>query len=373
MREKKIESLSELTYEERKKLRERLKEEGKLIPITLYSQEEVRGGISEREGAIGFGESLREEDWHREGGKPIPEEEQKAILEALLKAKEYEPIRLDKVKDVFWIVPGIVLERGTTCCAGESEAGKTTFWLQLSKALLDGGDFFGIPIKEPMERILWFEIDEDLSMLKDQVEKVSSDLLQRLLVFSDLRWDKTNRVITGLDEIVYWNRPQLIIIDAIGSIGLQDEDDNTEISALYKYLRVLMTRYNFSTALLHHLSKAEVAQSGKTIPLKQRVRGAGDIVNRADCVLGMQRSGYKAHLSTIKARTEAKVELNLLQDPHTLVFRKEMARDEYIASLITQGLSKKDIITSTQQMYGGKQDTVRKAVERVAKDLGISL
>ena len=348
--------------EEKRKLREILKEKGKPIPITLYSKEEDEE--AERDGAISYGEKFGKEDWLGEGERPFTEEEQKAIVEALREMKKYEPRKLSKERGVLWRIPGILVARGTTCLAGESESGKTTLSLQISKALLDGGDFLGIPIKETLTKVLWIGHDQDTSMLKDQAEKIDPLLPSKIDVYDEASWNPDKREFDNLAEVVYWHRPQVLVVDSLGSIGLKNENDNSEISALYSYLRVLMNKYDFSTLLIHHLTKRKETEGGKKLALKQRIRGAGDIVGKADCVLGMERQGYEADLSAVKARTEDKVELNLLQDPHTLLFQQALKRDEFIKQQDGFGKSKDEIIDLTMKQYGGKRDTARKAVER---------
>jgi len=74
---KQIQSLSELPIEEKRKLREQLKQQGKPIPITLYSVEEVEDGVAEAEGAISFEGTIPKEEEH------LSEEDRNQIAERL--------------------------------------------------------------------------------------------------------------------------------------------------------------------------------------------------------------------------------------------------------------------------------------------------
>ena len=356
---------SKLNPERKRKLRERFKQAGKRIPITLYTEEEVKAGLAEAEGAISFRGDSKE--LLAEEGRPIPEQDQKEMLEAMKESKKYEPRKLSEEKDVLWRVHGVLVDRGTTCFAALSEAGKTTLAIQLSSCLINGNDFLGIPIIKPIEKVLWVEHDQDASMLKDQAQRMDVALPDKLYTRDDISWNPDDRTFSNLAKVCYWWRPQLVVIDSLGSIGLRDENDNSEISALYTYLRILMNKYGFSTILIHHLTKGGETKDGRKIPLKQRIRGAGDIVNKADCVLGLERSGNQVTLTNVKLRAEDRLQMTLLQDPHTLRFSRETPRDEAIRQLVEQEKPRQETIQVIHFDYGGSKGTVEKAVDRERK------
>lgn len=296
--------------------------------------------------------------------EPIPEEELEDLYKRVEELKKYEPHRLSWSEDVNWIVPGVLVSKGVSCLVGESEAGKTTLSLQLSKCLIRGEQFLSLPTK-PLERILWIELDESLPMLKEQADKIQPHLSDQLYVWDEVAWYTNTGIIANLVKVVLNCNPQLIVIDALNSIGI-DENNNSEIARLYKHLRTISQHFELSILLLHHLRK-RLPRDDST--LKQRVRGAGDIVNKADCVLGLERDGYAATLSTLKLRAKNRLELSLRQDPNTLLFSEVMKKSDHIEALLLQGKSRAETIEIIYQQDGGNKASIGKAVDRKGKEL----
>lgn len=293
--------------------------------------------------------------------QPIPQEKPREV-----QVKEYQPRRLSEAEDVCWRIPGVLVDKGITCLVGESEAGKTTLALQLSKSLLDGQPFLGLPV-QPVDTVLWLPLDEGASMLKDQAKKIDPLLPKKLLYWDSLSWSAADAVLTPLAELVFSCSPRVVILDALNSIGLTSENDNAEIAKVYQQLRRVAVRGGLSVLLLHHLRKLQVNDRSE---LKQRVRGAGDIVGKADCVLGLERADHAATLTTVKVRAKERLEMSLRQDPDTLLYRVVKGRAEFIRDLLLQGKSRGEIVDGVREVYGGKKSTVERAVDRVRRSLG---
>ena len=295
------------------------------------------------------------------------------ITERWPELREFKPTSLSSVRDVKWIVPGILLDRGITAVVGLSEAGKTTFCLDLSKALLKEKKFLNsaIPINKKINQILWIEIDQPESMLKDEANKIDQELASSLDVYTNIHWNNEESIVENLDKVLHWFPYELVIIDSLGSIGLKNENDNSEVSALYKHLRELCNRYGISIILIHHLGKQSETHTGNRIDMKQRVRGAGDIVNKADCVLGLERVGNEniVHISTIKLRDKNRIDLDLIQDRDRLVFTEIMKKSDRIEELLLTGKSRAEIINIIHGIDGGRKDSIGKAVDRKRKEL----
>jgi hypothetical protein len=96
-------------------------------------------------------------------------------------------------------------------------------------------------------------------------------------------------------------RPQWIILDSLVRIHRRDENSNAEMSALIGgIIKPLARNVGAGAIVIHHLGKATKDRPDSRV--RERIRGASDIVACADQVWGLERADDALLLSHIKCR-----------------------------------------------------------------------
>ena len=164
-------------------------------------------------------------------------------------------IDIDNVPEPDWLVEGIVVRQGLTLIYGESQVGKTTFCLYLIDALQTGNRFFGRQCQKA--KVLLAEQDQSPPMLRGQKEKLGRP--EKLGVIKDeLKWDNKSKVFDAkLDNILKAYRPDVVIIDAYTSLGIEDIN-HPSAGLTFDGLRIFSKRYNCAFVLTHHTTKGGV-------------------------------------------------------------------------------------------------------------------
>lgn len=283
-------------------------------------------------------------------------------------ARLYPPVL--ELPDLEWNIDGVLPKHGITGIGGLTDAGKTTFGLQLCHSLLSGEPCFDIQVKETVERIVYACLDQSPEMLKDQVKRMlpMCPSLGQLRVVSDLVWNIKRQKIAGLEELIVRLMPQVIVIDALNAI-VGEADENAAMGPLMRELRRLTDKHNVSFIILHQFRKPPQEAIGKREPTAQDFRGSTEIGAKAEVLLALRRNGWEVKVTSVKAKSSNKVQLNLLQDPESLVYRVSMTRQERITKLVLSKMPVAKIVEVIHGEYGGNKESIRRSVYRTKERL----
>jgi RecA-family ATPase len=257
---------------------------------------------------------------------------------AILKLdRELERIEkgIDLVRDVSdfpqpdWIVEGIVVRNGLTLLYGDSGAGKTTFCLYMTDAIRMGKDLFGLKCKPG--RVIFIENDESAELLKSHRDKVG--LPKKLdIANTDIAWDAGAKKFNHeFEEILYYYKPDVVIIDAYTSLGIPDIT-RPESALVLDELRRLAKEHGCAMVIIHHTNKGG-EQMGSSLH-KAKMDSIVSLVNVNDIVTVTQE----------KVRGSKFEPKGINFDPVTLKMTDaKMTLKAQVQLLKAQGLSLNDI------------------------------
>ena len=301
---------------------------------------------------------------------PIPEEELNQLFEAKDKiTKRYSQL-FGSVMDApkpDWIVEGIAVKDGITLLFGDAGVGKTSLCLELIGCVTESKECLGLSTQQVATLLI--EQDENMPLLRSHIERM-------LPLYPSLRWLKVPTVpilwdnakadfeVSGklLEELILFSSASIVVIDSISSLGIADIN-HPSTATIFDKLRVVAGRHHCAFILLHHPNKSV------------DVMGSNLIKAKVDVMLHLQKDklvfeklrGSPPTIATIEAGESPYISLR--QDSETLTFSVVQNRAAFIQQLWVQNKPRAEIIDLVCQTYGGKKDTVGKAVDREKQKL----
>ncbi|MFC2003442.1 AAA family ATPase [Chloroflexota bacterium] len=295
----------------------------------------------------------------------MPEEKSAELIDAekrRIERKELLFMKVMNIPEVEWLVEGIAVKGGITLLFGDAGKGKTSLMLQLIACTIEGNEFLGL-LTEKVNTLL-IEQDEGKPLLRSHVERMlaacpSLGELEVPTVW--ILWDNntTDFQVRGslLEELIDLSSASIVIIDSLTSLGITDIN-HPRSSIVFDRVRAISEKHHCAFILLHHPNKDDEIMGSNLIPAK------------VDCILHLQSS--RLTFEKLRGKTPDIIVgefgghpyLDINQDPETLVFKVARKRSDVIQELIIQGKKRGEIITQIQQEYGGKKDSIGKAVDR---------
>lgn len=261
---------------------------------------------------------------------------------------------IDEVPEPDWLVEGIVVRQGLTLIYGESKIGKTTFCLNLIDALQRGNPLFGRKCKKA--KALLIEQDQSPPILGAQKRKLGKP--EKLAVVkAQIRWNNATKKLDGNLEAVLTFKPDVVIIDAYTSLGIEDIN-HPSAGLVFDALRVLSQEYNCAFVLIHHTNR-----SGTQM-------GSGLNTAKMDSVLFLKKTAESQGVKTVKIEQE-KVKGDKCDDmvvyfnTDTLQMTVDETAKEMVFRLKDEGETDEEIQTIVKN---AKPDTLRKYIQEWAKE-----
>jgi RecA-family ATPase len=253
-------------------------------------------------------------------------------------------IDIDNVPEPDWLVEGIVVRQGLTLIYGESQVGKTTFCLYLIDALQTGNRFFGR--KCTKSKVLLAEQDQSPPLLRSQKQKLGRP--EKLGVIKDeLKWDNKSKVFDAkLDNILKVYRPDVVIIDAYTSLGIEDIN-HPSASLTFDGLRIFSKRYNCAFVLTHHTTKGGVqmgsnlntAKMDSVIALERNKEGKsreGELKESGGLLAIMAKQE--------KLKADSCEDIDLIFNTNTLQMTQPKSTKQHVKELKAQGKTVEKVI-----------------------------
>jgi hypothetical protein len=112
-----------------------------------------------------------------------------------------------------------------------------------------------------------------------------------------------DRVIKLIIDYVKNNDIKLIFLDSFRRFFSANENDATEMNKIYSNLKRIRVETGAAIISIHHLKKDPAA--GSSHDLRDQIRGSSDIVNCADCIIGVDRKHGQKGLVMFHVKSRA--------------------------------------------------------------------
>lgn len=212
------------------------------------------------------------------------------------------------------LVRGLVPESSIGVIAGHSGSYKTWHALVLLLDLALGRPYLGHPelwVPEPVSSLY---INEEMgrAMMGDRLRKlvyseryrdseIDQALAERIFFIDDARLDlKTPESRRALVDLIAERDVKLAVFDSLSMVWSGDENSNSEVGVLYRYLREMVQETGCSLWLIHHPAKPSKERQG--VDPKFQVRGAGQIIQQADSAIMLDVIGELPEQTTVRIK-----------------------------------------------------------------------
>jgi hypothetical protein len=146
-----------------------------------------------------------------------------------------------------WIIHGIAVRNNTTLLYGDAGVGKTTFYLYLADALINGSEFAGIQCNRCKPLIICQ--DEDHSLLKNHWATMGKTGLLPVAK-RDIVWDKKD-FNEDFEMTLRAYQPDVVFIDSYTSLGIPDIT-RPKSGSVFDAMNRMARQHNCAIILIHH-------------------------------------------------------------------------------------------------------------------------
>ena len=146
-----------------------------------------------------------------------------------------------------WIIPGIAVKNNTGLLYGDAGVGKTTLYLYLTDALMNGTEFAGIQCTKCKPLIICQ--DEDHGLLKNQWTTMGKTGLLPVAK-RDIRWEKPD-FSEDFERTLIAYQPDIVFIDSYTSLGISDIT-RPDSGLVFDAMNRLARKHQCAIILVHH-------------------------------------------------------------------------------------------------------------------------
>jgi archaellum biogenesis ATPase FlaH len=247
-----------------------------------------------------------------------------------------------------WIVKNWIAKGDICFIAGKAASFKSTICLHIAYSIANGLLVFN-KYETDKSKVLYLNEENPLVNFKNMVKRVRNGLDLKEedkdnVAFSQMQGVKldNNDDLKYLIDYIKTNNIEVLICDSLRRFIGFDENSATDMNRFFDNMKTLRRICkNLTIIILHHLKK-ENAQYNTD--MRDMLRGSSDIVNSADCVIGIRRKhGFNAiQIEHIKNRSGLEMENKLIlinngdDDKSAYFYESDRQMDE------TKGVSKVD-------------------------------
>lgn len=210
-----------------------------------------------------------------------------------------------------WLVENMIPKGTINFISAESGIGKSRITLQLAEAMAAGKQFLEWPIDRKiktmylsleMDRYMLKHFSEGLSGGTDYAKDISDNLL--LVPVGNPISLVSEDGIKYIEYLIETHRPEIIFIDALGSLTL-GELSEVEAKSIMTKLKGFIGEYGTTFYIIHHNRKPPSAQA-KSAPTLADVYGNQYIVTDAALVLTLWMPDNQSHVELITLKSRAR-------------------------------------------------------------------
>lgn len=235
----------------------------------------------------------REERQFTRQQQTMPQTDRKAISVAgLLTAPDIHK----KIKAVEWIVPGMIARGDVSLVVGAQKGGKSWLWLRGACELSTGGDFLDGFAEVDQQKVLYCMYDNvGEPRVNARIKKAGWNFNPEYIKFVYRENVREQGINIDLDKrdsffqaIVNEYRPDVVIIDTLGSSHDKNENKNDEMKPIMDKLTAIARDMNIAVVILHHTRKRKAIEYGTAMQMDDSV-GASIILRLASNIIGISK------------------------------------------------------------------------------------
>ncbi len=203
--------------------------------------------------------------------------------------------RVNNENDIDWVVENVFARDYVSIFFGEAGSGKTWLILDLAIVLSHGGLLWN-NIEVEQAKILLFEGDTPVSMLKERINKLNKTANDNFFSYvSRYQAEEENINLalstqegrTNFEEFIKLNKPDLVIVDTLISF-IDDEVDAKNVKPIVDFLRIIASKYHIHIIIVHHSRKRESGENRSKLD-QSDVIGSSIITRLASIVIGVDK------------------------------------------------------------------------------------
>lgn len=169
-----------------------------------------------------------------------------------------------------WLVENLLPARTINSIQGPPNTGKSRFAMQMSEALAGGTKFLEWSIGRPIKTV-FFSLEMDRYMLKHFAESMSggTDLSKAvsdnfiLIPLGEPLAIGTPAGMSFVDTILADYQPEIVVIDAMGSLTPETLNDEKAVKGIMGALQGIINKYGCTIIVLHHVRKPEKSKAAE--------------------------------------------------------------------------------------------------------------
>lgn len=255
-----------------------------------------------------------------------------------------------EVTEPDWIIRGIAVRNNTTLLYGDAGVGKTTFYLHLTDALMNGSEFAGIQCTRCKPLIICQ--DEDHSLLKNHWETMGKTVILPVAK-KDIIWGK-NDFNEDFELTLKAYKPDIVFIDSYTSLGIPDIT-RPESGSVFDALNRKARDHKCAIILIHHVN-ASGEQMGSSLH-RAKVSSMVSISKLGeDRIMITQEKVRGSHFEPIVIHFNRE---NLLMRRQPGNVKDEVRR------LVREGKSDNEIISG---LSSAKKETIKRYIREIRQE-----
>lgn len=216
----------------------------------------------------------------------------------------------DGIPPVKWLIKDWIAKGEIVIVAGPPKSGKTNTVNHLVQCLVLGKDWMGYEVPDTA-KVIWFDEEQPEHTTVRTVMRLASGLEAQpwangLSVASGHGVQLDNdRGIAKLRAILDEHRPDLVVIDSFAKATANfDENSNSDMAKVSRYLIALRNEFGCCFILLHHVTKARM-KSFKPGDVPTALRGAGELSGNVDTLIAAKLAKGKPQQFWVELRRES--------------------------------------------------------------------
>jgi len=278
-----------------------------------------------------------------------------------------------KIKDLPYLVQGLIPKTSMVALAGSSDTGKSSLLRQLASAISSGdNDFLGFKLNIKHGRVLYISTEDDSFAMAYLLDKYNSFLRPEQLKNLFFLFD-TEDYFVKIENILKVTPVDAIIIDTFTDLYGGEMNSTNKIRSYLNQYSTIATRFDCATIFLHHTGK----RTEDLIPSKSNLLGSQGFEAKMRLVLELRRDfdqNHLRHLCIVKGNyvPDKEKEMSYVLDFKEFYFRNTGKRVPFVKLIKgyeTKQAESNELVSKICQLR--KENKTAREISKILNDSGI--